>query len=70
MCEVYISLSEGALRVDANISVNRPGEPFGVRTEVKNINSLRYMAKAIGKGNLTIFNVGCKCFSKKLIFIT
>ncbi|XP_063776626.1 glutamyl-tRNA(Gln) amidotransferase subunit B, mitochondrial isoform X2 [Pseudophryne corroboree] len=41
------NMSEGQLRVDANISVHRPGEPYGVRTEVKNINSARFLAKAI-----------------------
>ncbi|XP_029361232.1 glutamyl-tRNA(Gln) amidotransferase subunit B, mitochondrial isoform X1 [Echeneis naucrates] len=41
------NMSEGQLRVDANVSVHRPGEPFGVRTEVKNINSIRYVARAI-----------------------
>ncbi|XP_071034232.1 glutamyl-tRNA(Gln) amidotransferase subunit B, mitochondrial [Parasteatoda tepidariorum] len=40
-------MEEGTLRVDANISVHRPGEPLGVRTEVKNLNSLRYVARAI-----------------------
>ncbi|XP_014890517.1 glutamyl-tRNA(Gln) amidotransferase subunit B, mitochondrial [Poecilia latipinna] len=41
------NMSEGQLRVDANVSVHRPGEPLGTRTEVKNINSLRYLARAI-----------------------
>ncbi|XP_030047504.1 glutamyl-tRNA(Gln) amidotransferase subunit B, mitochondrial isoform X2 [Microcaecilia unicolor] len=41
------NMSEGQLRVDANISVHRPGEPYGVRAEVKNINSARFLAKAI-----------------------
>ncbi|KAK2817208.1 hypothetical protein Q5P01_025399 [Channa striata] len=41
------NMSEGQLRVDANVSVHRPGEPLGIRTEVKNINSVRYLAKAI-----------------------
>ncbi|XP_014680431.1 PREDICTED: glutamyl-tRNA(Gln) amidotransferase subunit B, mitochondrial-like [Priapulus caudatus] len=40
-------MDEGSLRVDANISVHRPGEPLGVRTEVKNLNSVRFVAKAI-----------------------
>jgi len=40
---------EGQLRVDANVSVHRPGEPLGIRAEVKNINSIRYLARAIGK---------------------
>lgn len=41
------SMAEGQLRVDANVSVHRPGEPLGVRTEVKNLNSARFLAKAI-----------------------
>ncbi|KAL1778310.1 hypothetical protein HispidOSU_029106 [Sigmodon hispidus] len=41
------NMSEGQLRVDANISVHHPGEPLGVRTEVKNLNSLRFLARAI-----------------------
>lgn len=41
------NMSEGQLRVDANVSVHRPGLPFGIRTEVKNINSARYLARAI-----------------------
>jgi hypothetical protein len=40
---------EGQLRVDANISVHHPGEPLGIRTEVKNLNSIRFLAKAIGE---------------------
>ncbi|KAI3352468.1 hypothetical protein L3Q82_005423 [Scortum barcoo] len=41
------NMSEGQLRVDANVSVHKPGEPLGIRAEVKNINSVRYLAKAI-----------------------
>ncbi|XP_033481109.2 glutamyl-tRNA(Gln) amidotransferase subunit B, mitochondrial [Epinephelus lanceolatus] len=41
------NMSEGQLRVDANVSVHKPGEPLGIRTEVKNINSIRYLARAI-----------------------
>lgn len=40
-------MEEGALRVDANVSVNRPGDPRGTRTEVKNLNSLRSVAYAV-----------------------
>ncbi|XP_032320745.1 glutamyl-tRNA(Gln) amidotransferase subunit B, mitochondrial isoform X3 [Camelus ferus] len=40
-------MAEGQLRVDANISVHHPGEPLGVRTEVKNLNSARFLARAI-----------------------
>jgi aspartyl-tRNA(Asn)/glutamyl-tRNA(Gln) amidotransferase subunit B len=41
------NMEEGNLRCDANVSVRRPGEPFGTRTEIKNINSARYLQKAI-----------------------
>uniref|UniRef100_U3I873 Glutamyl-tRNA(Gln) amidotransferase subunit B, mitochondrial n=1 Tax=Anas platyrhynchos platyrhynchos TaxID=8840 RepID=U3I873_ANAPP len=44
---VDLNRAEGQLRVDANVSVHHPGEPYGVRTEVKNINSIRFLAKAI-----------------------
>ncbi len=40
-------MEEGSLRVDANVSVRRPGEPFGTRCEVKNLNSLRSLGRAI-----------------------
>uniref|UniRef100_T1J1Q9 Glutamyl-tRNA(Gln) amidotransferase subunit B, mitochondrial n=1 Tax=Strigamia maritima TaxID=126957 RepID=T1J1Q9_STRMM len=40
-------MEEGALRVDANVSINRPGEPKGVRTEIKNIGSVRGVARAV-----------------------
>lgn len=49
MCKTLIQLkiSEGSLRVDANVSVNRPGEVLGTRTEIKNLNSLRAVARSI-----------------------
>lgn len=40
-------MEEGALRVDANVSVRREFEPLGVRTEVKNISSVRGVARAV-----------------------
>ncbi|XP_044753394.1 glutamyl-tRNA(Gln) amidotransferase subunit B, mitochondrial [Coccinella septempunctata] len=40
-------MEEGALRVDANVSIHRNGEPFGVRTEIKNIGSVRGVASAV-----------------------
>lgn len=36
-----------SLRCDANISIHRPGEPLGVRSEVKNIASIGNVAKAV-----------------------
>lgn len=40
-------MEEGSLRVDANVSVRRPGEPLGTRCEIKNVNSLRSVGRAI-----------------------
>ncbi|XP_034257386.1 glutamyl-tRNA(Gln) amidotransferase subunit B, mitochondrial isoform X2 [Pantherophis guttatus] len=44
---IDLNRAEGQLRVDANVSVHHPGQLYGVRTEVKNINSARFLAKAI-----------------------
>lgn len=41
------NMDEGSMRADVNISVNRPGEPWGCRAEVKNVNSIRYIGQAI-----------------------
>ena len=40
-------MEEGSMRVDANVSVRRPGEPFGTRCEIKNVNSVRSVGRAI-----------------------
>jgi aspartyl-tRNA(Asn)/glutamyl-tRNA(Gln) amidotransferase subunit B len=42
------NMEEGSLRCDANVSVRKKGsEKFGTRTELKNINSFRFVQKAI-----------------------
>ncbi|XP_055679866.1 glutamyl-tRNA(Gln) amidotransferase subunit B, mitochondrial [Lutzomyia longipalpis] len=41
-------MEEGALRVDANVSVHEEGAPLGTRTEIKNIGSVRGVANAVG----------------------
>jgi aspartyl-tRNA(Asn)/glutamyl-tRNA(Gln) amidotransferase subunit B len=41
------NMEEGSLRCDANISVHKPGTPFGTRVEVKNMNSFKNVGKAI-----------------------
>jgi len=40
-------MEEGSMRIDANVSVRRPGEPLGTRCEIKNLNSLRSLVRAI-----------------------
>lgn len=42
------NMEEGSLRCDANVSVRRKGETaLGVKTEVKNLNSLRFVERAL-----------------------
>ena len=40
-------MSQGSMRCDANISVRKPGNPYGKRCEIKNINSIRFVMQAI-----------------------
>jgi aspartyl-tRNA(Asn)/glutamyl-tRNA(Gln) amidotransferase subunit B len=49
---VYTGVSDcnmelGSLRVDANLSIRRPGEPLGTKTEVKNMNSFAGVERAL-----------------------
>jgi aspartyl-tRNA(Asn)/glutamyl-tRNA(Gln) amidotransferase subunit B len=41
------NMDEGSLRADVNVSVRRHGQPFGTRCEIKNVNSMRFVAEAI-----------------------
>lgn len=40
-------MQEGSMRCDVNISIHQPGEPWGTRTEIKNINSLSNIVRAM-----------------------
>ena len=40
-------MEEGSMRVDANVSVHKPGTAFGTRCEIKNVNSVRSVGRAI-----------------------
>ena len=40
-------MEEGSMRCDANVSVHRIGDPFGTRCEIKNVNSIRSLGRAI-----------------------
>ena len=41
------NMQEGSFRCDANVSVRQPGNPLGTRAELKNINSFRFLERAI-----------------------
>ena len=40
-------MQEGSFRADVNVSVHKKGEPFGTRTEMKNMNSFKSISRAI-----------------------
>jgi aspartyl-tRNA(Asn)/glutamyl-tRNA(Gln) amidotransferase subunit B len=42
-----VRMEQGSLRCDVNVSLNRPGDPWGTRTETKNVNSLRSVERAV-----------------------
>jgi len=41
------NMEEGSMRADVNVSVRKPGDEFGTRCEIKNVNSTRFMMQAI-----------------------
>ncbi|MDP1541391.1 MAG: Asp-tRNA(Asn)/Glu-tRNA(Gln) amidotransferase subunit GatB [Moraxellaceae bacterium] len=41
------NMAEGSMRCDCNVSVRRVGEPLGTRAEIKNVNSFKFVEKAI-----------------------
>jgi aspartyl-tRNA(Asn)/glutamyl-tRNA(Gln) amidotransferase subunit B len=41
------NMEQGNLRADVNVSVRKPGDPFGTRCEIKNVNSIRFIGQAI-----------------------
>ncbi|MFC0204295.1 Asp-tRNA(Asn)/Glu-tRNA(Gln) amidotransferase subunit GatB [Novosphingobium soli] len=41
------NMDQGSMRADVNVSVRRPGEGLGTRTETKNVNSVRFVMQAI-----------------------
>ena len=41
------NMQEGSFRCDVNVSVRHPGDEFGTRAEIKNLNSFRFIERAI-----------------------
>jgi aspartyl-tRNA(Asn)/glutamyl-tRNA(Gln) amidotransferase subunit B len=42
-----VNMEEGSVRCDVNVSVRRPGGPLGTKTELKNMNSFRFVQRAL-----------------------
>ncbi len=56
-------MEEGSMRVDANVSVHLPGTEFGTRCEIKNVNSVRSIGRAIeyeARRQIDLLEVGDK----------
>jgi aspartyl-tRNA(Asn)/glutamyl-tRNA(Gln) amidotransferase subunit B len=41
------NMEQGSMRADVNVSVRKPGAPFGTRTETKNVNSVRFIMAVV-----------------------
>jgi aspartyl-tRNA(Asn)/glutamyl-tRNA(Gln) amidotransferase subunit B len=41
------NMEEGSMRADVNVSVRKPGDEYGTRTETKNVNSIRFVMQTI-----------------------
>src|SRR5688572_12860638 len=41
------NMDQGSMRADVNVSVRRPGEELGTRTETKNVNSVRFVMQTV-----------------------
>lgn len=41
------NMEEGSMRADVNVSVRKPGNPYGTRCEIKNVNSIKAVQQAI-----------------------
>jgi len=66
------NMEEGSLRCDANVSVRRVGdEAYGTRCEVKNVNSMRFVARAIeheAKRQVELLEAGGKVVQETRLF--
>ncbi len=41
------NMEQGSMRADVNVSVRKPGDVFGTRTETKNVNSVRFIQQVV-----------------------
>ena len=67
------NMQEGSLRADVNISVRIPGEDFGTRCEIKNLNSIKFIKQAINyeaKRQIEILEEGGTIQQNTLLFNT
>jgi aspartyl-tRNA(Asn)/glutamyl-tRNA(Gln) amidotransferase subunit B len=67
------NMQEGSLRADVNVSVRKPGQPFGTRCEIKNVNSIRFVRQAAeyeAKRQVEVLEDGGKIVQETRLFDT
>ena len=67
------NMQEGSLRADVNISVRKPGDDYGTRCEIKNLNSIKFIKQAINyeaKRQIEILEGGGSIEQNTLLFNT
>ena len=65
------NMQEGSLRADVNISVRKPGDDYGTRCEIKNLNSIKYIRQAIeyeSRRQINVLEDGGKIEQNTLLF--
>jgi aspartyl-tRNA(Asn)/glutamyl-tRNA(Gln) amidotransferase subunit B len=65
------NMQEGSFRCDANVSIRRPGAPLGTRAEIKNLNSFRFLERAIefeAKRQIEILEEGGKIVQETRLY--
>ena len=65
------NMAEGSFRCDCNVSLRRPGNEFGTRCELKNINSFRFIERAINveiERQMDILEAGGKISQETRLF--
>jgi aspartyl-tRNA(Asn)/glutamyl-tRNA(Gln) amidotransferase subunit B len=66
-------MQEGSLRADVNISVRKPGDEYGTRCEIKNLNSIKFIKQAINyeaKRQIEILESGGSIEQNTMLFNT
>ncbi len=67
------NMEEGSMRADVNVSVRKPGQPFGTRCEIKNVNSIRFVQQAVeyeSRRQIDIIEGGGKISQETRLFDT
>ena len=65
------NMQEGSLRADVNISVRKPGDDYGTRCEIKNLNSIKFIRQAIeyeSRRQIDVLEDGGKIEQNTLLF--